>query len=195
MGHANLSNLSRFFVHRLYAKGKLSIADCVQAMLKARETLHASEGEYEDEGMLSFGLTEIVNSLSEDGCYKLWRPRPDGPWIVPHLTSWHGGRRAVTPLTRTMLDEIENGSNDELTASASADRLEEEGFVEWGAAVRVLPAQRKAFAEWKADEIDEWDAVMSDGSEYETFDSIQWKFAPGWRVKYREIPLLGNITN
>lgn len=35
MGHANVSNLSQFFVRRLYAKGTLSISECVEAMTAA----------------------------------------------------------------------------------------------------------------------------------------------------------------
>lgn len=63
MGHANYSNLSRFFVRRLYAKGKLSIASCVEAMQKAGEEVQASEGGYKDEYMLAMALTEILAFL------------------------------------------------------------------------------------------------------------------------------------
>ncbi len=51
MGHANLSNLSEFFIKRLYAKGVLSIHDCVVAMQAKGVKLHASEGDYEDDYM------------------------------------------------------------------------------------------------------------------------------------------------
>ena len=63
MGHANLTNLSHFWNRHLYAKGKLSIHDCAIAAIKKGETLHASEGEYEDEGMISFGLEFVVDHL------------------------------------------------------------------------------------------------------------------------------------
>jgi hypothetical protein len=33
MGHANLRNIGEFFIHRLYAKGTLSVCECVQAMI------------------------------------------------------------------------------------------------------------------------------------------------------------------
>jgi hypothetical protein len=45
MGHANLNNISDFFIRRLYAKGTLSIRACVEGLIARGETLHASEGE------------------------------------------------------------------------------------------------------------------------------------------------------
>ena len=63
MGHAYVSNLGAFFVKRLYALGELSIKDAAIAAVKAGETLHASEGAYEDEAMVAQGLSEVVSSL------------------------------------------------------------------------------------------------------------------------------------
>jgi len=68
MGHANLTNLSQFFHRRLYAKGKLSLEDAVHAARKAGETLHASEGEYEDKAMLAFGFEQVVRFLARKTC-------------------------------------------------------------------------------------------------------------------------------
>lgn len=65
MGHANLSNISNFFVKRLYAKGKLSIKDCVEALIKTGEALHASEGDYDDPETLGLGCEQVVSYLLE----------------------------------------------------------------------------------------------------------------------------------
>ena len=64
MGHARVDNISHFFVKRLYAKGKLSIHDCTQALVKAGETVHASEGEYEEDYMLSMMLSQYIHYLT-----------------------------------------------------------------------------------------------------------------------------------
>ena len=60
MGHANLANLSEFFVKHLYAKGKLSIRECTQAMVEKKIELRASEGGYEQDYMLALGLSDVV---------------------------------------------------------------------------------------------------------------------------------------
>jgi hypothetical protein len=65
MGHANYTNLSKVFVQRLYAKGKITIADAMRAAQKKRETIHASEGQYVDEDMLSEAMGEIAFFLLE----------------------------------------------------------------------------------------------------------------------------------
>ena len=63
MGHASVGNIAQFWLRRLYAKGKLTIKDCVDAMVKAGEQLAASEGYYSDDYMLEMGLTEVINHL------------------------------------------------------------------------------------------------------------------------------------
>lgn len=63
MGHANLTNISEFFLNQLHKKGKLSICECVKVMSEAGETLHASEGEYKEDYMLAMGLEQIVAYL------------------------------------------------------------------------------------------------------------------------------------
>ena len=65
MGHANLSNLSEFFIRRLYAKGKLSVQEATDAAIAKNEKLSASEGDYEDSYMVSFGFEQIVEFLLE----------------------------------------------------------------------------------------------------------------------------------
>ena len=186
MGHANLSNISEFFINRLYARGQLSISDCAEQLIAAGETLHASEGEYDDYGMLSFGLAQVIEELTQTG---------DGSWIVPVLTAWHGGKRSITGLTRQMLDAIEQGDNDPLTVSGAADRLEEEGFSEWAAKVRALPEQRRVYREWIEDRNQSWEWEQDGSGAGNVFDSIPWRFAPGRRQRYREAPRLSNVSN
>lgn len=81
MGHANVKNLSQFFVRRLYAKGTLSISKATKLAVKAGETVHASEGEYDDEGTVGMCMSAIVHALAsyhEDLVEGSW-----GPIIVP----------------------------------------------------------------------------------------------------------------
>lgn len=89
MGHANLSNISRFFIRRLYAKGTLSMGECVTAMEKAGEQVHASEGCYSETYMLAAMLNQVVNWMY----HHRWPPvvamkRPDAvqyPIVIPVL--------------------------------------------------------------------------------------------------------------
>jgi hypothetical protein len=193
MGHANLENIHRFFVRRIYALGKVSIAQAFIALEKAGETVHSSEGEYEDRAMLGMALAEIVAILSE------YHPREGGPWIEPVLTAWHGRRGSVSKTTRRMLDEIEEGANDLTIIGAAADRLEEEGVpAAWPAALRLLRLQRLALEHFEedGDDMEHDDEHPEDYSLLgNVFDSIPWRFSKGWRQCYREIPIVGNVTN
>jgi hypothetical protein len=197
MGHANVSNLSEFFIRRLYAKGTLSIAQCVEALLAKGEKLHASEGDYEEDYMLGMGLLDVIHYLTrtDPSQHGYSGPQGGGPWIEPVLTAWWGGKQSVTPLTRRMLDEIEQGSNDELTVHSAADRLEEEGFPEWAARLRALPNQRRVYREWIDDKDGDWEWTDDGTGSGNVFDSIPWRFTPGWRNRYREVPRLHNVTH
>ena len=64
MGHAYLANICNFFITRLYAKGKLSTTECIEGLQKKGETLHAAEGEYEDDYMLAMGLWDVISFLT-----------------------------------------------------------------------------------------------------------------------------------
>ena len=114
MGHANLENLSELFVRRLYANGRLSIAECTEVAVEKGETLHASEGELEEECMISFGFEEVVQFLllqhSECVCLRCGQKTPV---IVPVdlteeqssvLEAWKEGTR-----------DLECGDDDGLT--------------------------------------------------------------------------------
>lgn len=150
MGHANLSNISDLFVRRLYAKGKLSIREAVDALEKAGETLQASEGEYTDRPMLGMGTGYVVGFLA--------------------------------------------GKPSFLAGASGADFSEFPVIVPVG----LTPEQEELYRQWYNDDdsIEEWDCGDDgDGGQYGIFDSIRWKFAPGWRKRYPNIPRLGNISN
>lgn len=144
MGHAHLDNLLNFFIRRLYAKGKLSIAEAQIAASKAGETLHASEGEHSEDYMIRMGLEDVVSFLSAEQGSR-WAPDRPGPVIEP---------------------------------------------------VSLTEEQRRILVEWKTDVMD-WDCGEDgNGSQYGILDSIEWKFAKGWRKRYpKGIPQIGTVTH
>lgn len=137
MGHANVKNLSVFFVRRLYAKGKLSIAKAAKAAIKAGETVHASEGEYDDISTMGMCMSAVVHALAsykEDLVEGSW-----GPIVVPC---------DLTPRQEELLKMARRRRWDDF--SAEDDRL---------------------------------------------YDRIKWKFGPGWRKRYPEIPIMTYYEN
>lgn len=205
MGHANVSNISDFFVNQLYTKGAMSINEMVDALAKAKETVHASEGEYDDLYMLDMVVCQVIDYLTKKDPTRhgYSGPRGGGPWIEPALTAWHGKRKQVSPVLRAMLDEVDKGYHDatsldqeELTAQAAADKLIEEGFEDWAAKVRLLHRQRRLLHEWHHNENDEWDYDEDDpDSDGTVFNNIKWRFCKGVRKNYRDVPRLNHITN
>lgn len=78
MGHADLSNISRFFVKRLHERRKLTLKECSDAMEKARVRYHASEGKHAEPYMLRMGLEDVLRFMLDpaaDG----YRFRPGQP--------------------------------------------------------------------------------------------------------------------
>ncbi len=149
MGHASVDNICNFFINQLHETNNLSILDCVKSMIEKGEKVHASEGSYDDEGMLRQALSECIHFLSCDNPKKHGYSGPGreggGPWIVPTL---------------------------------------------------LTKKQRKVYQQWDDDECDDWgDSEHELYNEYEIFDSIQWKFAPGWKKKYKDIPILEHVTH
>jgi hypothetical protein len=65
-------------------------------------------------------------------------------------------------------------------------------------AVDMTPEQTKIYNTWvdgSDNSLMDWDCGDDGfGGEYGILDSIQWRFAPGWRKRYPNIPVLGNIT-
>ena len=60
MGHASVNNLSKMFLRRLFAKGVVTLKELVDIAEKKGECLHASECDYKDRHMLSFGFDEVL---------------------------------------------------------------------------------------------------------------------------------------
>ena len=75
MGHATLTNLSEAFIRQIYAKGEISIKEVADHCIKHQIYLQASEGEYEDEFMICYGLEEVARFLLDD--------EDGGPYIEP----------------------------------------------------------------------------------------------------------------
>lgn len=67
MGHANLENISKFFINTLKVQRTLSIKDCTNRLVEAGEVVHASEGEYDEPYMLVMALEEVVEHFAM-GC-------------------------------------------------------------------------------------------------------------------------------
>lgn len=63
MGHASVTNLSDRLIKQLYAKGQISIQEVADDCIKRGETLHASEGRYEERYMICLGLEDCVRWL------------------------------------------------------------------------------------------------------------------------------------
>lgn len=202
MGHANISNFSRLFVNRLYAKGKLSIADAVAAAVKKGKAVGASEGELDDECMLSYAFGEIVAHLhSPDGAGYIgdWGARWPGPWIEPVLDfpgrPPAGVRETVTAMLRACA-EVWVERPRELLASvtlfgACADAIQDMGHDAWAARVRAAPVARGVFMEWR---MKNWSVFDRPGYNA-VFDTIPWRFLTSWRKRFREIPLLADVSN
>jgi hypothetical protein len=147
VGHANLSNLSDFFVRRLFAKGKLSVKECSDAMVKAGVTFNASEGRCSEPYMLRLGLEDIISFMLDPEAmgYRFRKGQPETAIIEP---------------------------------------------------VGLTERQKELLSEWKRGDASNWDSGDDgDGGEYGEFDAIVWKFAPGWRKLYPDIPKLGNVTH
>lgn len=193
MGHANLTNISQFFVNWLYAKGALSIADCAKALVAAGETLHASEGQYEDEEILMIGLADVVDYLALENPRRYGYTGPDGnvgPHIVPVLDVWLGNRSRLTPAIKVSLRVCESNRDDQGPHEVAADQLSEAGLEAWSAHVRGLLRSRVIYLQWVDEQAGNWDT-----EEYEIFDAIPWRFAKWWRTRYRDVPILSNVTH
>lgn len=71
--------------------------------------------------------------------------------------------------------------------------LQQEGVIQ---CFDLTDQQQKILEQWQDGDITNWDCGDDGRSgEYGMLDSIQWRYAPGWRKRYPNIPLLGNVTN
>lgn len=164
MGHAYLHNISDFFVRRLYAKGSLTIRECVDALMRAGEKLHAAEGEHDDAPTISLGVEEVVAYLAE-------KTHP-----TPRARAKQ--RRAADDAARRL-----------------GGRRKENGPVI--VPVDLTDAQSEVLDEWlRHGPGDKWDCGDDGlGGEYGVLDSVRWRFAPGWRNRYPNIPRLGHVEH
>jgi hypothetical protein len=77
MGKAYPTNIYHGFTRRLYAKGRLSIADSQVALSRAGEAVHAACGTHTEPYMLRMVLLAVVNYL-----HRSWQEAP-GTKIEP----------------------------------------------------------------------------------------------------------------
>lgn len=106
MGHANLTNISEVFVDLLCKQESVSVAEVVAELQRRGETVHASEGEYDDPYMLSYSCENVLEHLLErHGTTARTPDRKKAPIV-----------EAVEPLTRMqeqILKEWHDGETDD----------------------------------------------------------------------------------
>lgn len=66
MGHANISNFVVMVQAQIYAHGKRSIREIVDRAMANGVKFQASEGPYEDEGMITLGVEVAMRRLAGD---------------------------------------------------------------------------------------------------------------------------------
>lgn len=133
MGHASVTNLSQLFIRHLYAKGEISINDIIEFAKKKGETVHASEGNHDDEGTLGMVFEEIAWHLLQN---HQWSPVDEPCPVIEPADSEH----------------------------------------------------HSIYRKWV------WQEEMT-GEEIKLIDALKWRFAPGWRKRYPNIPILRTVEN
>lgn len=195
MGHANYTNLCQMFVKLLYAKGVVTIGDAVATADRRKERLHASEGEYDGEsGMVGLALEEYCSfiSISEFAYarrYWGWQGRWDGPFIVADLTLEVAKPKGFVPDSDYRALVAGMGMLDETRHGVLADFVQERGWDRWSDHIRILPSLRQHYEAWRDMEID------TSSEQWELTDKIPWRFVRRWRNRYREVPILSNVTH
>lgn len=194
MGHDNLSNLSKLFVNLLYAKGSITIEQAIKTAIDRGEVLHASEGCYDDEHMLGYSFECIVHLLnSSDGNGYAHEHNWEGPWIVP---CWDLPKSIdKLPMRDALKEVIKTIKNRDVYANyhlyrTVSDMLKQEGYPLVAIQVMDIPRNLYLYNLWKNnpekfEQLEAWDQ----------FDKIRWIFAHGWRKRYKEVPILSNVTN
>lgn len=57
--------------------------------------------------------------------------------------------------------------------------------------VDMTAAQEACFEEWKVNGYELWEGDAEDPeSDFAQFESIKWQFAPGWRKRYPDVPIM-----
>lgn len=183
----------------------MTIAGAVAAAVKAKEVLHASEGDYDDEGMLSMAFGEIVGLLASEDGYG-WRAEQnddqwEGPWIEPlfHPTIAPKGVQETATVTNLLAQCAEAFLTvkpvqflpQENLFGITADAIQDMGQDAWADRVRDFPRRYWVYHEWKARRY----ACLDNLENCTAFDAIEWRFTKGWRKRYRDVPRLGSISN
>jgi len=164
VGHADLSNLSNLWMRRIYAKGSLSVSEAVDVATKNGEGVHASEGEYTEPEMLAQAFEDILHDS--------------------FLQDGDDRRRWKRAKGKTSLKELNVALR--LMGAQPLD-LDHWSFRIYEPVHPLSQEQLKALSRWLDDGVEEEEEVAA-------FDSIPWRFAPGRRAKYPDLPILGNIT-
>lgn len=164
MGHADLSNLSNLWMRRVYAKGSLSISEAVAIATKNKEGVHASEGEYTEPEMLAQAFEDILNDS--------------------FLEDGEDRRRWKRAKGRVSLKELNVALRLLGGHPLDEDRW---SFRIYEPVHPLSQEQLKALSRWMEEGVEDEEEVAA-------FDSIPWRFAPGRRAKYPNLPILGNIT-
>lgn len=74
MGHFHSANLSSMAVKLMYAKGSVSIDQCVKVAQERGEVVHASEGTYDEKYMLQNGFESIFWIWYDNHCLEVAEP-------------------------------------------------------------------------------------------------------------------------
>jgi hypothetical protein len=67
MGHLYPRNFSEFSVKRIYAKGRCTVDDLVQAAIKAKMEVSCAEGSYDDTYMIEMALGIVLKYHEDNG--------------------------------------------------------------------------------------------------------------------------------
>ncbi len=105
MGHADLTNISKCFVDLLFKQKTVTIRQVVDLLISKGETVHASEGRYDDRYMLSYSCENVLSFLlSRHGTTARTPDRKKVPVVEPV--------EPLTPRQEQLLKEwIEGGSD------------------------------------------------------------------------------------
>lgn len=189
MGHANYTNLCLMFVRLLYAKGCVSIADAVAVAGRRGETLHASEGGYDAEtGMVGMALDEYCSFLASKEWARKWSGRWDGPYIVADLSIYARMPKSFAGSVDWFALLAGLGDHDEARHGVIADFVQERGHDAWAAYIRILPALRQILPDWLDPDVDT-------SEQWELTEQIPWRFAKRWRMRYKDVPIISNVTH
>jgi len=106
MGHAYIKNLNDIFLKKIYAKGKVSLRECIDYCIKNKIPLHASEGNYFEEYMLQLGFAEVVLFHAHS-----WNENRHRPNVEPIIEN-DAQLKVISEFNRNGLSDIYESDND-----------------------------------------------------------------------------------